>query len=95
MELKKLSDLTQKDLQGKKVLLRADFNVPLDNSSGQAVIVNDARITAGVPTIKFLLDNGAKVTILTHLGRPEGKVVEEFRTAPIEKRLREIIKGRF
>jgi phosphoglycerate kinase len=93
MELKKLSDLTADDLKGKKVVLRTDFNVDFDYSSGQAKIVDDTRIKAGVPTIKFLLDNGATISILTHVGRPDGKVVEELRTAPIEKRLKELIDG--
>lgn len=91
MELKKLSDLKAGDLQGKSVLLRADLNVPIKDG----VVADDTRIKAVVPTITFLLDHGAKVSILTHLGRPAGKVVEELRTAPIANKLKEFVQGEF
>lgn len=74
-------------MQGKRVLLRADFNVPLKDG----VIADDTRIKAALPTIKWLLSQGAKVSVLTHLGRPEGKVVEGLRTAPLAAKLKELL----
>lgn len=77
------------DLKGKKVLLRVDFNVPL-NSNLQ--ITNDKRIRETLPTIQYLIENGAKIIIVSHLGRPEGKVKPEFSLKPVAERLRELIK---
>jgi len=76
------------DVTGKRVLLRVDFNVPL---SREGTISDDTRIRACLPTIKHLIDNHAKVIICSHLGRPEGKVVEELRMTPIAKRLSELL----
>ena len=73
------------EVKGKKVLLRVDFNVPLTINNG--AISDDSRIRASLPTIKYLVDHKAKVIICSHLGRPEGKVVENLRMAPIAQRL--------
>lgn len=74
--------------RGKRVLLREDFNVPIENG----VISNDARILAALPTIKSLSHAGAKVMILSHLGRPtEGQITEKFSLAPVAKRLSELL----
>jgi len=73
---------------GKRVLVRVDFNVPLDKA-GQ--ITDDTRIRAAVPTIQFLRDKGAKVILCSHLGRPKAKVVDEFRLTPVAKRLSELL----
>lgn len=79
-------------MKGKRVLLRVDFNVPLEMQSGHATIVEDFRIRAALPTINFLIEQGAaKIIILTHVGRPEGQVVEGLRVAPIAARLRELV----
>ena len=75
--------------EGKRVLVRVDFNVPLDIKSG--VITDDSRIRAALPTIKYLVDCKAKVILCSHLGRPDGKMVEELRMAPIAKRLSQLI----
>jgi phosphoglycerate kinase len=77
------------EVSGKRVLLRVDFNVPMQG--GQ--ITDDSRITAAVPTINYLLEHGAKIKIITHLGRPEGAVVESLRTAPLAKKLSEYVTG--
>ena len=76
------------DLKGKRVLMRVDFNVPLDENLN---ITDDIRIRAALPTIKYALDKGAKVILMSHLGRPDGLVKEELRLAPVAKRLRELL----
>lgn len=75
--MKTLKDLG--DLKGKRVLVRADFNVPLDGTT----ITDDGRIKAALPTIKTLREEGAKVILMAHLGRPKGKVVPELSLAPV------------
>ena len=77
------------DVKGKRVLLRVDFNVPLNRNSG--AISDDTRIRASLPTIKYLIDHKAKVIICSHLGRPEGKVVESLRMAQIAHRLSQLM----
>ena len=76
------------DLKGKKVLMRVDFNVPLDEKLN---ITDDIRIRAALPTIKYALDKGAKVILMSHLGRPDGQVNEKMRLAPAAKRLQELL----
>ena len=75
------------DVAGKKVLVRCDFNVPLK----EGVITNDKRIVAALPTIKYLKENGAKVILCSHLGRPKGEWLPEFSLAPVAKRLSELL----
>ena len=77
------------EVDGKRVLVRVDFNVPLDIKTGE--ITDDSRIRAALPTIRYLVDHKAKVILCSHLGRPKGKVVEELRMAPIAKRLSQLI----
>jgi phosphoglycerate kinase len=72
------------DVKGKRALVRVDFNVPFDRHGG---IADDSRIRAAIPTIEYLRENGASVIIATHLGRPDGKVVENLRLTPIAERL--------
>ena len=76
------------DLKGKRVLIRVDFNVPLDDNLN---ITDDIRIRAALPTIKYALDKGAKVILMSHLGRPDGQVNEGLRLTPVAKRLRELL----
>ena len=84
-----LNKKTVEDLQvaGKKVLVRCDFNVKMENG----VITSDKRIVASLPTIKYLIANGAKVILCSHLGRPKGEVVPEFSLAPVAARLSELL----
>ena len=83
-----LSSLDKSKLEGKKVLVRVDFNVPL-NESGQ--ITDDTRIRAAIPTIKYLINNSAKVILAAHFGRPKGKVNEKMRLTPVAARLSDIL----
>ncbi len=76
MELRKIQDA---DVEGKTVLVRVDYNVPLKRGS----VLDDRRIQASLPTIRWLLERIAKVVLISHLGRPEGKVVEELRLDPV------------
>jgi len=77
------------EVKGKRVLVRVDFNVPLDIATG--AISDDTRIRAVLPTIKYLVEHKAKVIICSHLGRPDGKVVAGLRMAPVAQRLSQLI----
>lgn len=78
-----------KNLKGKRVLVRVDFNVPLKNNK----VVEDSRIRASLLTINFLRKKGAKVILVTHLGRPEGKVDEAYSLKPVAKILPKLLTG--
>jgi len=75
------------EVTGKRVLVRCDFNVPLKDG----VITSDKRIVASLPTIKYLIDNGAKVILCSHLGRPKGEIVPEFSLKPVAAKLSELL----
>ena len=85
-----MNKITIDDLEvsGKRVFVRADFNVPMDNNQN---ITDDRRISAAIPTIQRLLDKGAKVILASHLGRPKGKRVETMSLKPVAERLSELL----
>jgi len=86
-----MDKLTLRDIEvkGRRVLVRVDFNVPLDEKTGE--ITDDSRIRATLPTIKYLTERGARVILISHLGRPKGKVVDELRMAVVAQRLSQIL----
>lgn len=84
---KSLTDLETARLQGRTVLVRADLNVPLDDGN----VADDQRIRASLPTLRILCDAGAKVVLLSHLGRPKGEARAEFSLEPVAERLGELL----
>jgi len=86
-----MNKMTVRDIEvtDKRVLVRVDFNVPVDPGTG--VITDDSRIRAALPTIQYLIERNARVILISHLGRPRGKVVDELRLTPIAQRLSQIL----
>ena len=81
------------DLSGRKVLVRTDYNVPLETRDGRPVVADDFRILASLPTLRWLLERGASVTVCSHLGRPKGAPDERWSMAPVTRRLAELCPG--
>ena len=81
-----MAQITDLDVASKRVLVRCDFNVPLENGE----ITDDRRITEALPTIEYLLKNGAAVILCSHMGRPKG-VTPEFSLKPVAERLSELL----
>ena len=82
-----LDELLAEGVRGKRVFVRADLNVPLQDG----VISDDTRIRASLPTLRRLLEHGARVTVASHLGRPKGKVVPSMSMRPVAPRLAELL----
>ena len=80
--------VTDIQVKGKRVLMRADFNVPLDE---KRKITDDSRIVAALPTIQYILDNGGKLVLMSHLGRPKGEVKPELSLSPVAERLSSLL----
>ena len=87
--IKNVKTVRDFDLSGKRVLVRVDFNVPLDKSLN---ITDDTRIRASLPTVQYVLDQGGFAVLMSHLGRPEGKSVSTMSLSPASKRLSELLK---
>ena len=87
MAKKSVGDLSEADLKGKVVLVRCDLNVPLDGKT----ITDDTRIRASVPTVKYLMEKGAKVLLSSHLGRPKDGPEDKFSLGPVAPRLTELL----
>src|ERR1700689_1598159 len=92
-----MRSIDELDVEGKRVLVRVDFNVPLDTASsadsatgGVPLVSDDTRIAAALSTIEELRARGARLVLVSHLGRPEGKVVPELSLKPVADRLREL-----
>ena len=86
-----MNKMTLRDIEvsGKRVLVRVDFNVPLDEKAGE--ILDDSRIRATLPTIEYLAERKARVILISHLGRPDGKIVDELRLTVLAQRLSQIL----
>jgi len=88
MSLSNKLSIKDVDLKGKRVLIRVDFNVPLDGTT----VTNNQRIAGAIPTIKYAIDNGAKsVILMSHLGRPDGKVNPKFSLKPVVPELEKLL----
>jgi len=87
MAKKTIANLTASDLEGKRVLVRVDFNVPMDGGK----ITDDTRIRAALPTINELTSKGAKVVLCSHMGRPKGEVKDSLRLTAVGVRLSELL----
>ncbi|MBU0686642.1 MAG: phosphoglycerate kinase [Candidatus Margulisbacteria bacterium] len=89
MAKKSIKDLKDTEIKGKKILVRVDFNVPLDAKQN---ITSDKRIQAALPTIEYLIKKGGRIILVSHLGRPKGEKKPELSLAPVAKRLGELLK---
>ena len=84
-ERKTIEDI---DVRGKRVIVRVDYNVPLDSEGN---VVDNTRIKLSLPTLKYLINNGARTILMSHLGRPKGEVDEKYRLTPAAKVLEKLL----
>ena len=89
--MRTVDELIAEGVQGKRVFLRADLNVPLDDSTGDAIITDDGRIQASLPTLQALREAGARIVVAAHLGRPKGAPDPRYSLAPVAARLSELL----
>ncbi len=89
--MRTVDELVAEGVQGRRVFLRADLNVPLDDSTGTPVITDDGRIRASLPTLQALREAGARVVVAAHLGRPKGEPDPRYSLAPVAARLSELL----
>ncbi|CAN5785277.1 phosphoglycerate kinase [soil metagenome] len=89
--MRSLDDLLAEGVRGRRVLVRADLNVPLDTSTGSPVITDDGRIQASLPTLRALTEARARVVVVAHLGRPKGRRDPAYSLAPVAERLGELL----
>src|SRR5690606_33565788 len=87
MEKKTIGDLPADAFEGRRILVRVDFNVPIEDGR----VADDTRIRETLPTLEYLVARGGRVILMSHLGRPKGKWNDEFTLAPVADRLRELI----
>lgn len=87
MELRTISELSKKDIDGKKVLIRVDFNTPIKDGK----VSDNTRIKAALPTIKYLEENGATLIVMSHLGRPKGEKNMEFSLSPVRDEFEKLL----
>src|SRR5512147_1076069 len=87
--MSKFKTIRDLDLSGKRVLMRVDFNVPQDKSTG--AITNNQRIVAALPTIKYALEKGASVVLMSHLGRPDGQRIAKYSLKPVAVELERLL----
>ena len=85
----KFKTIRDLDLTGKRVLMRVDFNVPQDKATG--AITNTQRIAAAIPSIKYALEKGASVVLMSHLGRPDGQKIARFSLKPVAVELEKLL----
>ena len=92
--LDRITPIRELPIENKRVFIRVDFNVPLEEENGKMTITDDARIVEALPTIKHAMERGARVILASHLGRPKGKPEPDLSLRPVAERLEELLERR-